>query len=40
MAPPLLRLCLRLHRSAMIGWSLTGLFADFVQIYGFEQIAD
>jgi len=24
----------------MIGWSLTGLFADFVQIYGFEQIAD
>ncbi len=34
----LLRLCLRLHRTAIIGWSLIGLFADFVQIYGFEQI--
>ncbi len=33
----LLRLCLRLHRTAVIGWTLIGLFADFVQIYGFEQ---
>ncbi len=32
----LLRLCLRLHRTAVIGWTLIGLFADFV-IYGFQQ---